>query len=462
MKETDLNRDLVTAKIGVIKVTQEMFPEEQLKVTYSIHEGVFHNFVHSEISIREVKQIEAGVKKWVAEDHPIELLCQKDGYYHYRTGSVTVKSTYPVNPRSSMVEPFDIVPFSGGFIVDFGGVSRGKGVPLVPPYQLSTTFEKGLDFLENIGVEIVSDVNKFISSGNSNALLTLSEALHEKEISDIADMILRQRRALRVLLISGPSSSGKTSFAQRLLTQLQVNGLKPVALSLDDYFVDRELTPRDENGDYNFETLHALDLELLQDHIYLLDKGETVETPLFDFVTGKRRKETKPMYVGPSEILVIEGLHALNPELMPNIDRKKLFKVFVSALGGLNIDLTNRIPTGEIRLIRRIVRDDRTRGVGAEKTFERWPSVRKGEYENVFAYQEDADVMFNTSLIYELNALRPFAEKCLRTISRDSLYYESRERLLNLLTFFEPMDISKVPFNSIIREFIGGSIYFVS
>ncbi|SHJ52393.1 uridine kinase family protein [Parasporobacterium paucivorans] len=458
MKETDLNRDLVTAKIGVIKVTRELFPGELLKVKYSIQEGVFHSFVHSVISIREVKKIEEGVKKWVAEDHPIELLCQKDGYYHYQTGGMTIKSTYPVNPRSSMVVPFDIVPFGGGFIVDFGAVSRAKGAPLVPPYQLSAAFEKGLSFLENIGVEIVADVNAFILSGKSNSLLDMAEALHEKEISDIADMILEQRRALRVLLISGPSSSGKTIFAQRLLTQLKVNGLKSVVLSLGDYFVDLDRTPRDGEGKYDFETLHALDLDLLKKHIAQLDEGQTVEMPQFDFANGIRRKETKPLSVGPSDVLVVEGLHALNPELMPDIDRRKLFKVFVSALGGLNIDLSSRIPTGELRLLRRIIKDNRTRGIGAEMTFERWPSVRRGEYANVFAYQEDADVMFNTSLIYELNALRPFAEKCLHEVKSDSPHYESRERLLNLLTFFEPMDISKVPFNSIIWEFTGGGL----
>jgi uridine kinase len=239
-----------------------------------------------------------------------------------------------------------------------------------------------------------------------------------------------------------------------------VNGLKPVPLSLDNYFVNREVNPLDADGNYDFETIRALDLPYLQDQVERLVKGEAVETPLFDFETGHRRQATLPMQLGPSEILLIEGIHALNPELLPNIDRSADFKIYVSALFGLNVDLFNRTPTTEVRLLRRMVRDGRERGISPEQTLERWASVRRGETLYVFRHQEEADVMFNSSLLYELNAIRPYAEQLLLQIGDNSPYVETKERLLNLLSFFKPIAATNIPFNSIIREFIGGSIYY--
>ncbi|WP_228489045.1 uridine kinase family protein [Raineyella fluvialis] len=306
----------------------------------------------------------------------------------------------------------------------------------------------------------MADVNAFIRSGRHLELIGIAEALHEKKISLIADSILTQQRALRALLIAGPSSSGKTSFLSRLNTQLFVNGFRPVGLSLDNYYLDHDRTPVDADGLPDFDVPQAFDLPLLRDHIRRLVDGEPVDVPEFDFVTGRRTDHRTTLQVGPNEILVIEGIHALNPALVGRIDRNRLYKIHVSALGGLNVDLVNRVPTSEIRLIRRIVRDDRDRGTPAEQTLERWASVRRGEYRNIFRFQEDADVMFNSSMVYELNALRRPAEAVLQRIGDDSRVRDARDRLLNLLTFFDPIDSSKVPFNSLLREFIGGSIYF--
>jgi uridine kinase len=449
-----------TTKLGLIKVVQDLFPEEKLKTAYSIQEGVFCRLSGSILSEREVKQIGIKLNEWVEKNSPIQFLCRKDGYYQYKVDDLIVKTIYPANTNASLVEPFRIIPFSTGFIIDFGDAVRGGAKPLIPPDKLSETYEKTQWWLRNINLELVSDVNAFITSGQSLELLSIAEALQEKEISDIADMILQQRRALRMLLISGPSSSGKTSFAQRISTQLRVNGFKPVPLSLDDYFVNREQTPRDEEGTYDFESLEALDLKFLQKQITQLINGETVETPIFDFVSGFRSDKTKTMHVGPSEILVIEGIHALNPDLLPVINRNILFKIYINALFELNVDLMNRVPTTEVRLIRRLVRGDRFRGTHPDETFNQWASVRRGEYNNVFKYQEESDVMFNSSLLYEMNVLRPFAEASLSKVSEDSLNYDTKERLMNLMAFFKPMDDSKVPFNSLLREFIGGSIYF--
>jgi uridine kinase len=459
MSETHLRQGRQTVKLGLIKVIHELFPEEVLKTSYSIMEGVFCNLDGSVLSTREVKQIEAGLTAWVDRDTPIQLLGKGGGYFHYQVEDVTVRAVYPALLQPSMAEPFSVIPFSYGFIIDFGDAERGDGVPLIPPVHLSAAYEESQLWLDRIDIEEVSDVNSRIRGNRHLKLIGMAEAFHEKRISDIADTILGQRRALRVLLVSGPASSGKTSFSQRLCTQLEVNGLRPVSLSLDDYFVDREKTPRDADGRYDFEAFEALDLPLLQHHIAQLIIGEAVDVPSFDFVAAKRSSEVTTVRLGPSEILIIEGIHALNPDLVGSVNRSSLFKIYVSVLGGLNIDMMNRVPTTEIRLLRRVVRDDKYRRISPAETIDRWGSVRRGEYRDIFRFQEDADVMFNSGLLYELNALRPFAEAALHTIPSDSPRCETKERLLNLLTFFDPVDVSRVPFNSILREFIGGSIY---
>ena len=460
MPDTYLRQNRQTLFLGTVKVARDLFPEYKLKTAYSIPRGVFCKLLDSALSEREVRQIALKLHEWVSQNSPIEVLCKKKGYYEYEVGDTVVKSIYPANALTSMIGPFKIVPFSTGFIVDFGDLEGGEKAPLIFPEKLSTTYEKTQNWLDNINMELLSDVNAYIESGQTDELIGIAEALQEKEISDIADVILQQRRSLRGLLISGPSSSGKTSFAQRISTQLRVNGMRPFPLSLDNYYLNRDQVPRDCDGNCDFECLEALDLNLLQDHVSRLICGETVQTPVFDFALGRRADRTIPMHLGESELLVMEGIHALNPNLLPDIDRNIFFRIYISALFELNVDLVNRIPTTEVRLIRRLVRDDRFRGTGAEETFKRWESVRQGEYKFIFKYQEEADMMFNSSMIYELNALRPFVEASLKKMPEDSPYALTRERLLNLLSFALPMDTAKVPFNSILREFIGGSIYF--
>lgn len=464
MKDTHFLRDRQTVKLGTVKVAQDMFPDDSLKTTYSVQEGVFCRLENSFMSKREVKQFSLKLNEWVESNSPIEFLGKEEGFFKYRVSDIVVNTLYPANNNSSMVEPFCVIPFSTGFIVDFGDIGRGLDVPLISPNKLSETYDKYENWLRNINMELVSDINDYITSGRSLELLSIAEALQEKEISDIADMILQQRRALRVLLISGASSAGKTTFSKRLSTQLRVNGLNPVPISLDDYYFDREQSLLDSDDDSdsdseNFESIEALDLKLLHHHITQLINGEAIKAPVYDFVSGKRAKKRKTIYVGPSEILVIEGIHALDPNIPPDMNKNVFFKIIVNALYGLNVDLVNRIPSTEVRLLRRIVRDDRYRGFHPEETLGRWDEVRRGEYDNIFKYQEDCDVLFNSSLLYEMNALRPFAEASLKKIPEGSAYYDTRERLLDLLTFFTPMEALKIPFNSILREFIGGSIY---
>lgn len=459
MSETHLRQGRQTVKLGLIKAAHDLFPEESLKTSYSILEGVFCNLVGSVMSPREVKALEARLQDWVASGGDIRLVAQEGGYYRYQVGDLMVNTVYPALTDTSQIEQFAIIPFSYGFIVDFGDVDKGDGRPLIPPYRLQDAHQENQRWLDMVDIEIAADVNRIIDEGRTLRLVSLAEALQEKRLADIADTILAQRRALRVLMIAGPSSSGKTTTAQRLSTQLEVNGFKPDALSLDNYFRDHADTPLDADGNPDYDTVDALDLPLLTHHLKELVAGRPVAVPIFDFKRGVRSEQTIPMQVGPDEILVIEGIHALNPLLTGDIEPARLFKVYVSALGGLNIDLMNRVPTTEIRLIRRIVRDNMYRGTSPEATIAQWPSVRRGEYTNIFKFQEGADVMFNSSLIYEMNALQPFAEHALSMIPDDSPHVDTRNRLLNLLTFFKPVDTARVPLNSILREFIGGSVY---
>jgi len=460
MIETHFRKGAQTLKLGVAKVMHDLFPNEAFKNSFSIGEGVFVNLVGSLLSVREVKEIEIKLREWVEQDSPIQFIERKDGYYHYQVGDRIAKILYPAHTTTSLATPFTITPFSYGFIIDFSDTGRQGNRPIEPPILLATTYERSQRWLDQVGIEFYSDINNYITSGRSLQLLDMAEAVQEKRISDIADLIIKQRRALRALLIAGPSSSGKTTFAQRISTQLQVLGMDTVSLNLNDYLLNREQMPRNAEGKYDMDCLEALDIPRLQQHLAQLIAGETVEVPVTNFTRSRQVKRTKSMHVGPSEILVVEGMHALNPGLVPTINRNLLYKVYVSVLVGPNFDLVNRMPTTEVRLLRRLVRNDWYRGAHPEETLSQWAGVRRSEDENIFKFQEESDVMFNTNILYEMNVLRPFAEATLSKISDDSPFYETKDRLMNLLSFFEPMDYTKVPFNSILRNYIGGSLFF--
>ena len=461
MPENDLRRYRQSLIIGLVLTVKELFPREQLKIAYSILDGIYGELAGSLLSAREVMAIENRLQQWVAADLPIA--CQPgQGLFVCQCQGQEINCLYPPLERSGAVRHFRLIHYPPGFILLFPDQDQPEALaPFVPPEKLSATFAESQAWVENLHLAQVDDVNARIAAAEGSELICLAEALHEKKISMIADRILDQRRHVKIVLISGPSSSGKTTFAQRLATQLRVNGLRPVPLSLDDYFRAREDTPTDPSGQPNFEALEALDLPLLENHLGALIKGREVEVPIFDFVAGRRHPYGRPLKLEADEILLIEGIHGLNPNLAPALDRNQLFKIYVSALFQLNIDNYNRVPTTEVRLIRRLVRDNQFRGIDPERTLGQWASVRRGENANIFPYQEEANVMFNSSLLYELNALRPFAEPLLAGIRPDSPYYHTAERLLRLLSFFTSMEVNKIPFNSILREFIGNSIYHV-
>ncbi|SDG87546.1 uridine kinase family protein [Desulfosporosinus hippei] len=462
MSDYSIRKYRQTLIIGLIGVVKELFPGEQLKISHSILDGVYCELENSVLSSREIQTIEDHLKVWVESDQTISYQTCNDHLYHCQVDLDLITTIYPPLERSGSLKHFKLIHFLPGFIILFPNVNHPESLsPFVPPEKLSATFSETQRWLENLHLSYVHDVNAIISSKSSQDLIYLAEALHEKTISSIADRIFSQRSKVRVILISGPTSSGKTTFAQRLSTQLRVNGLRPVALSLDNYFLPRDKTPVDSNGQYDFECLEALDLPLLADQLNALIGGSEVETPLFDFVCGGRCQSGRTMRLGSDEILVIEGIHALNPSLLPSLDRSQMFKIYVSALFQLNIDAYTRVSTTEVRLIRRLVRDNQFRGTEPARTLAQWDSVRRGENNNIFPYQEEADVMFNSSLLYELNALRPYAEHLLVSITPECPDYEMAVHLLTLLSFFEILDISTVPFNSILREFLGGSAYNV-
>lgn len=309
-----------------------------------------------------------------------------------------------------------------------------------------------------LGVTTVGDFNEAVEQGLANTMINVSEALQEKKIGMIADEIARQR-SVKMVLLAGPSSSGKTTTCKRLSVQLAANGIKPVQISLDDYFVDRENTPRDETGDFDYEHIHALNIPLINEQLEALFRGEEVQMPRYDFPTGKSMPDGKRLKLGPDDILVVEGIHALNPELTAQIPEQQKFRVYASALTTILLDDHNYIPTTDNRLIRRIVRDHKYRGVPAQETIRRWPSVRAGEARWIFPFQENADAMFNTAMLYELAVLKKEAVPLLEQVPEDCEEYAEAYRLRKFLRYFRPLDFDRLPPTSLLREFLGGSSF---
>ncbi len=377
----------------------------------------------------------------------------------YRCGKYYDIFLRPLADRTGMVKEFDIVYQEPGFILRF---PTGKECKLAQPFVLPTKLfqlhqehDKWLDIL---GVHNIIDINKLTDNYDISEFILVEEALHEKKIAEIASSIVNDSK-IKLILIAGPSSSGKTTFAKRLSIQLLACKAKPVVVSLDDYFIDRDKTVRKENGEYDFENIYALDLDFLNLQLTQMLAGQEVELPHYDFSRGIRRRSNVFVKLRENDVIVIEGIHGLNELLTSSIKAENKVKIYVSALNQLNIDNHNRIATTDCRLIRRIIRDYQYRGYTAIETIQRWPSVREGEDKNIFPYQENADFMFNSSLTYELGVLRKYAWKLLLSVPRTSAGYTEAQRLLALLSNIKDIPDSLVPYNSIIREFTNGSIF---
>ena len=359
-------------------------------------------------------------------------------------------------PSTGMLKYFDIVPYENGFVLLFPGANSRSVEPLVTSNKLFHTLDDSREWSKMLGIGTIGSLNDAIAAGRGQEIMLLQEALMEQKIGNLAAQIASDDKK-KFVMIAGPSSSGKTSFANRLSIQLIAKGRKPHPLSLDDYYVDRELCPKHPDGSFDFECLESIDVKLFNEDMNRLLKGEAVDMPSFNFKTGKREYRGRKLVLGPDDILVIEGIHGLNDRLSQLIPPEHKFKIYISALTQLNIDEHNPLSTTDERLIRRIVRDARTRGTNAMETIAMWPSVRKGERENIFPFQEQADVMFNSALVYELAVLKLYAEPLLFNIPRDREEYDEAKRLLKFLDYFLAIDSDVIPKTSILREFIGGS-----
>ena len=376
-----------------------------------------------------------------------------DGYIDYFYGSLT--------PSTGYITMFDIQPHNGGFLLRVP--NRHNPVELEPEVKqekLLNVYREHLNFLKISGLDNVGDLNRAIREDRVYEVIQVAEAYQSMQITDIAKVISdKSKDGVRVVFISGPSSSGKTTFRKRLEVQLMVNLLKPIGISLDDYFVERDKTPLDENGDKDYESLYALDLELFEDHMLKLMKCEIVELPFYNFVTGKREYRGNFLKMDDNSILIVEGIHGLNPELTEHIPDEMKFKIYVSALTTISLDDHNWIPASDNRLIRRIVRDYTYRGYSAQQTISRWDSVRRGEDKWIFPFQENADVMFNSAMIYELAAIRRHAEPILMQVPRTVPEYSEAYRLLKFLGYFNYITDRELPPTSLLREFVGGSSF---
>ena len=459
----------------------------KVSVEYSIGNGLYCDYIGKIPLTKEriqavkarmldiVKKDIPFMKRSIGTDDAIELfrryrMFDKEKLFRYRR--VSKANIYNLDgfedyyygympPSSGMLKYFDLFDYEEGFVLMLPDRKAPTVIsPFVPQKKLFYTLKESNQWAKMMDIENVGALNDVIAQGKFNELILVQEALQEKKISDIAEAV-KASGGKKFVMIAGPSSSGKTTFSHRLSIQLRAHGLKPHPLSVDNYFVDREKTPKDENGNFNFESLHAIDLEQFNKDMTDLLNGKTVDIPDFNFIAGRREYKGNYMTLGQNDILVIEGIHGLNDALSYSLPRESKYKIYISALTQLNIDEHNRIPTTDGRLIRRMVRDARTRGASARTTISMWPSVRRGEEENIFPFQEDADIMFNSALIYELAVLKQYAEPILFGIDRNCEEYVEAKRLLKFLDYFIGTPSEAVPKNSILKEFVGGSCFKV-
>lgn len=368
----------------------------------------------------------------------------------------------PLAPSTGLINVFDLIPYRDGMLL-LGPEASNPAVPAraVPMPKMYEAFKRNVVFNSVIGISSVGRLNREVEKGDARNIINVSEALHNNLIADITNTITERFRAgnAKVVLVAGPSSSGKTTFTKRLAIQLMTNLIKPKMISLDDYFVDREQTPKDADGEYDYESLYALDLDLFNTHINALLRGEEVELPTYNFQTGRREFKGNRLSLGPDNILLIEGIHGLNPELTSHVNDDMKYRIYVSALTTISIDDHNWIPTTDNRLLRRMVRDAKYRGVSPVDTIRRWPSVRRGEERWIFPYQENADVMFNSALLFELGVMKTRAEELLRQVPHDVIEYAEAARLRRFLSYFISIPETYIPSTSLLREFLGGSSF---
>ena len=498
-KECSMTFDTIKAKTGyatyrrsalfiMIKAFRDVVGKDNfghIKVEYSLSHAFFcRAYGKFTVNAELIEKVKARMEEIVIQDLPFwkksysvdeaqtifrdQNMTDKERLFRYRRASkVNIYSLGDLQdyyygymaPSTGYIKDYDLFAYDEGFMLQFPMRSNPEILhPFENQKKLFATLKENADWCEKMGLESVAALNDNICKGDFTQTRLMQEALHEAQIAKIAQDIV-SRGNVKFVMIAGPSSSGKTSFSHRLSVQLRSLGKTPHPIALDNYFVNRENTPKDENGDYNFECLEAIDVEGFNKDMTELLAGETVELPEFNFVTGKREYKGHYMRLGADDLLVIEGIHGLNEKMSYSLPQESKFKVYISALTSLNVDEHNRIATTDCRLIRRMVRDFRTRGASAQRTLGMWDSVRRGEEENIFPFQEEADAMFNSALVYELAVLKPYAESLLFSIEKDDPQYQEAKRLLKFLEYFLAVTTEHIPNNSLVREFVGGSIF---
>ena len=426
-----------------------------------------HNIVDADIPFLRRQKLTRDVREIFVQaglDDKVELLDTYDEIYsvYYTLGDTTDSYYGNLAPSSGSLQVFDLVKYHNGMLLLGPDPKQpGKAKRCIMQDKMLMAFDDYLQFNEVVGITNVADLNRAVVDGNTSMLINVAEALHDAKFAHIADDIATRYKQgnARIVLIAGPSSSGKTTSSRRLAIQLMINRIIPKAISLDNYFVDREATPVDENGEYDYESLYALDLDLFNNDLRRLIAGEEVEMPTYDFASGRRVFKGDKMRLGNNNVLLIEGIHGLNPELTAQIPEEQKFRLYVSALTTLTIDDHNWVPTTDNRLLRRIIRDHKYRGTDALKTIARWPSVRRGEEKWIFPFQENADATFNSSLLFELGVMKDYAVPLLRKVPRNTPEFAEAVRLLTFLGYFLPISESQIPSTSLLREFLGGSSF---
>ncbi len=471
----------------ICKALADNFPNILFKIQHSLSNGYLFSLQGLEEDQEDfLKTLTPIIDEMIAQDLPfrtltdtIEFVSQKFNSYKREDYTLlldTLQTPYisyseidnfpdwystPLAPSTGFIKSYQIEICGKDFLLKIPSKNAPhKILPTKSLSQMKVVFEKQEELLEMLHTPFAHHLNSKIKEKKIQNTILVAEAMQEKQIAEIANNIAKAyKKGVRIVFISGPSSSGKTTFTKKLATQIQTCLLSPLMISMDDYFVERKDTPKDENGEYDFETLYALDLKLFNENLKSLLEGEKVPIPTFNFHLGKKEYLGKELQINEGEILLIEGIHALNNQLSPSIDKKSIFKVYVSALTTLNIDAHNRIATTDNRLLRRIVRDYQYRGYSAIDTLSRWESVRKGEDLWIFPFQENADAMFNSAMVYEMSVLRPLAEPLLQEVPPILPEYSEAQRLLKILRMFHPIHANQIPRTSIIREFIGDSLF---
>ncbi|AFS78844.1 phosphoribulokinase/uridine kinase [Gottschalkia acidurici 9a] len=446
---------------GEIFCDREIDEKDILKIKEKMIEIVKSDDIIERVKVRK-EEAEAIFKSYGANDK-LSLLKNALDYEYVNLYKCRGMYDYfygPMVPSTGYLELFDVMFMKPGFIIM---LPEKKEIDKLPPFRhlpkLRSVYKETKKWAKILEVSNLGTINEKIETGKIKDVILVAEALHEKKISQIADSIYEHRDKLKVVLIAGPSSSGKTTFSNRLSIQLKVLGLEPHNIEADNYFVDRAHTPLKQNGEPDFESIKAVDVELLNEHLTELLKGNEIENPKYNFITGQREASGEKYKMTDKSILIVEGIHALNEELTPTIPKESKYKIYVSALTQLNLDNHNSMYVSDVRTLRRMIRDNRSRGNDAETTLIGWPSVREGEEKNIFPYQEEADIMFNSTIIYEMSVLKKYAEPLLKEIKSDSPAFTEATRILKLLRFFQDLDEKYIPQNSIIREFIGGSCF---